>query len=210
MLEQAARRAEQKERISTRFGEISDLLREAGYWAGRRGNTQISAQDVQHAVEERVYRSSLIKDKIVELIEDGTLLIDTDATAVGQVNGLSVMQLGDFSFGRPNRITATAAVGRDDVLDIEREAKLGGPIHNKGVLILTGFLDVCTVRGLNGSQGVVIRAGNVQKLMLREDVADAVAEALTSFREVLREAGEHVAGGATQGTSATLGTGEDD
>ncbi|MFP4484851.1 MAG: AAA family ATPase, partial [Spirochaetaceae bacterium] len=120
MLEHAARTAEHKNKLSTRFAEVSDLLREAGYWCARRSAELISGGDVRRAIDEKIYRSSMIREKIVELIDRGTLLIDTDASAAGQVNGLSVMQLGDFTFGRPNRITATVAAGRDGIVDIER------------------------------------------------------------------------------------------
>ncbi|MFP4330781.1 MAG: Lon protease family protein [Spirochaetaceae bacterium] len=140
MLEHAYRIAEDKERISTRFGELSDVLREAGYWAAAQGAGEISGEHVRRALEAKIYRSSMIKEKIVELIERGTLLIETRGESTGQVNGLSVMMLGNVAFGRPNRITATVAAGRDGVIDIERESKLGGPIHNKGVQVLTGFL----------------------------------------------------------------------
>ena len=219
-------------------------------------------------------------DDFQELIDDGTLLIDTAAARVGQVNGLSVVSLGDYTFGRPNRITATPAPGRAGVVDIEREAKLGGPVHSKGVLILTGYLshafsrndalslsgrvvfeqsyqgvdgdsassaelyalfsvlagvpvsqsiavtgsvnqygeiqavgginekiegffDVCSLRGLDGTQGVMIPAANVQNLMLREDVVDAIASGTFAVWAV-----STVAEGIERLTGTTAGDGD--
>jgi predicted ATP-dependent protease len=95
---------------------------------------------VKKAIEEKTYRSNLVQKKIQEMIQRGTLFIDTDDAAVGQVNGLTVMSLGDFSFGAPSRVTASIGLGRDGVIDIQREARLGGPIHTKGVMILSGYL----------------------------------------------------------------------
>jgi predicted ATP-dependent protease len=206
---------------------------------------------VKKAIEEKIYRSKLIQEKIQEMIQREVLLIDTDAEKVGQVNGLSVMGLGDFAFGNPSRVTASVGLGREGVIDIEREAKMGGPIHTKGVLILSGYLnekyardkplslsarlvfeqnyggvegdsasstelyailsalsglpinqslavtgsvnqkgevqaiggvnekiegffEVCKARGFTGQQGVMIPASNVQNLMLKEEVVDAV------------------------------------
>jgi len=252
LLEYACRLAEHKEKLSTRFGDITDVVREAAFWASKSGNGKITAADVQKALDEKVYRSSLIRDKIAELIAQGGILIDTEDEREGQVNGLAVLDTGDFTFGRPNRITATVGLGKDGVIDIEREAKLGGPIHSKGVLILSGFLsavfsreyplamsarlvfeqsyggvegdsassaelyallsalshaplaqniavtgsvnqngqvqavgginekvegffDVCSTRGLTGKQGVIVPQANVQNLMLRPDVAEAIS-----------------------------------
>jgi lon-related putative ATP-dependent protease len=251
MLEYASRRADHKGKLSTEFGNISDVIREANFWAADDGAEQVEARHVSRALEEKVYRSNLIKEKIQELIREGTILIDTTESRAGQVNGLSVVSLGDYTFGRPNRITATVTPGRSGVVDIEREAKLGGPVHSKGVLILTGYLsntfnrresmsmsgrvvfeqsyqgvegdsassaelyallsslagapitqsiavtgsvnqygavqavgginekiegffDVCSLRGLDGSQGVMIPESNVKNLMLREDVVEAI------------------------------------
>ncbi|WP_455381878.1 Lon protease family protein [Salinispira pacifica] len=140
LLEYSTRLSGHKGKFSTRFGDITDLVREANFWAGRSDASGIESEHVQKALDEKVYRSGLIKDKVGEMIEQGTLLIDTADRRAGQLNGLSFIDIGGFSFGRPNRITATIGVGREGVIDLERESRLGGPIHSKGVLILTGFL----------------------------------------------------------------------
>ena len=140
ILEHAARLAGDREKLSTHFGVISDLVREADYWAGREGSAYITRAHVQKALDEKVYRASLIQERIRELIEQGTLLIDVEGEAVGRVNGLSVLMLGDYEFGKPVRITASVGPGREGIIDIEREVELAGPIHSKGVLILGGYL----------------------------------------------------------------------
>ena len=251
MLEHSSRLADHQEKLSTRFSAITELLREADYWATEDGAEIISAQHVQKAIEQKVYRSNLYQERIVEMIQQGSLVIDTESDVVGQVNGLAVLMLGEYSFGRPTRISASVAAGREGLIDIEREARLGGPIHTKGVLITSGYLadkyahsqplsltarlvfeqsyeevegdsassaelycllsrladlpirqgiavtgsvdqmgrvqaiggvnqkiegfyEVCKTRGLTGQQGVIIPASNVQNLMLREDVVEAV------------------------------------
>jgi len=251
LLEHASRLAEDQEKLSTHFGALADVIREAHFWALQEGSSHVSAAHVRKALEEKLYRSNLIQERIQEMIARGTLLIDTAGQAVGQVNGLSVLSLGDYLFGRPSRITASVGPGREGVLDIEREVELGGPIHSKGVLILSGYLaqeyaqdkpltlaarlvfeqsyegiegdsassaelfallsalsglpvaqgiavtgsvnqpgelqaiggvnqkiegffDVCQAKGLTGEQGVIIPQSNVQNLMLREDVVEAV------------------------------------
>ncbi len=253
MIEQSSRMVGDGEKMSTRIQEISDLMVESDYWAGQNGNQHVSARDVEKAVAFRTYRSDRMRQRIHEEIERGTLMIDTDGKSTGQVNGLSILNLGDFMFGRPNRITARIQTGKGEVIDIEREAKLSGPLHSKGVLILSGFLgaryavdrplslkaslvfeqsyggiegdsassaelyallsaisgapvnqglavtgsvnqfgeiqaiggvnekiegffDVCTRKGLTGTQGVLIPAANVKHLMLRKDVVQAVAD----------------------------------
>lgn len=140
LLEHSARLAEDQEKLSTHFGALADLIREANFWAAQAGATQISASHMQKALEARIYRSNLIEERVQEMIARGTLLIDTAGQIVGQVNGLSVISVGDYFFGRPSRITATVWPGREGVVDIEREVELGGPIHSKGVLILNGYL----------------------------------------------------------------------
>ena len=140
IVEHGSRLAQDQEKLSTQFGEISDVIREASYYATQEGASYVTAVHVQRAIEERVYRSNLLQERIKEMIERGTLMIDIDDEKVGQVNGLSVLDLGDISFGRPNRITASIGLGREGLIDIEREAKLGGPIHTKGVMILSGYL----------------------------------------------------------------------
>jgi lon-related putative ATP-dependent protease len=140
VVEHGSRLVEDQEKLSTRFGEISDVIREASYYATAEDAPLVSAAHVQRAIEERFYRSNLIQERIQEMVKRGSILIDVTGQKVGQVNGLSVLGLGDISFGQPSRITASIALGRDGVMDIELEAEMGGPIHTKGVLILSGYL----------------------------------------------------------------------
>jgi lon-related putative ATP-dependent protease len=140
VIERCARLAEDSERLSAHMGQIIDLLREADHWARQRGAAVVSGADVDHAVAAEDRREGRVRERVLEEIQRGTLLIETSGEKVGQVNGLSVLQLGRASFGRPSRITARVRMGRGEVLDIEREVELGGPIHSKGVLILSGFL----------------------------------------------------------------------
>ena len=140
VVEHGSRLAEDQKKLSTRFAEVADLIREANYYATQEQSEYINASHVTKALEEKVYRSNLIQQKILEMIQRGLYLIDTSGTRTGQVNGLSVIGLGDFEFGRPSRVTASIGLGREGLLDIEREAKMGGPIHTKGVLILGGYL----------------------------------------------------------------------
>jgi ATP-dependent Lon protease len=252
VIEYATRVAGRQKKVSTRFHIIADVVREASYWAGKQGRAAVGRDAVEQAVRERFERVSLIERRIQEMIEEGTLMIDTEGSVVGQVNGLSVYDMGQFLFGKPTRITARTAMGRAGVVNIEREADLSGSTHNKGVLILGGYLrgkyaqdkpfalsaslafeqsysgvdgdsasstevyailsslariplrqdlavtgslnqkgeiqpiggvnekiegffDVCRSRGLTGAQGVIMPRRNVQDLMLRRDVVDAVA-----------------------------------
>ncbi|MBM3284996.1 MAG: ATP-dependent protease, partial [Candidatus Aminicenantes bacterium] len=140
VIEYATRIAGRQRKVSTRFHILADVVREASYWAKTDGQRTVSRAHVEKAVQERFERVSLIEDKIQEMIEEGTILIDTEGKVVGQVNGLSVYDMGQFSFGKPTRITAKTAVGRAGVINIEREADLSGRTHNKGVLILGGYL----------------------------------------------------------------------
>ncbi|HEY8491581.1 MAG TPA: ATP-binding protein [Dehalococcoidia bacterium] len=140
VVEHGARVLEHQGKLSTRFIDIVDLVSEASYWAGRAGSGVVRAEHVDRALQEKVYRSNLVEEKVRELIAEGTLLIDTDGEAAGQVNGLAVASVGDYAFGRPNRITASVTVGNGDMVSIDRETRLSGPIHNKGFLILSGFL----------------------------------------------------------------------
>ncbi|MFP4081692.1 MAG: AAA family ATPase [Candidatus Aminicenantes bacterium] len=257
VVEYGTRLAGRQRKVSTRFNIISDIIREASYWAKKEDKKTVTREDVEKAIDERFERISLVEDKIQELIEEGTLMIDTEDSQLGQVNGLSVYLLGgesgEFAFGKPTRITARTAVGRAGVINIEREADLSGRTHNKGVLILSGYLrgkyahnkpfslsaslafeqsysgvegdsasstevyailsslshlplrqdiavtgsvnqrgqiqaiggvnekiegfyEVCKAKGLSGKQGVIIPAQNVQNLMLRREVAEAVAK----------------------------------
>jgi lon-related putative ATP-dependent protease len=251
LIEYSQRIAEDQQKLSTRFAEVGDIIREANFYAVQDKSDAVTEKHVKKAIEEKIYRSRLIQEKIQEMITRGVLLIDTDAEKVGQVNGLSVMGIGDFAFGNPSRVTASIGLGREGVIDIEREAKMGGPIHTKGVLILSGYLnqkyaqdkplslsarlvfeqsyggvegdsasstelyailsalselpikqniavtgsvnqkgevqaiggvnekiegffEVCKAGGLTGEQGVMIPESNVQNLMLKEEIVDAV------------------------------------
>jgi len=252
-IEYATRIAGRQRKVTTRFNILADVIRESDYWAKMDKKKMIGREHVEKAVLERFERISLLEDKVQELIEEGTLMIDTEGAVVGQVNGLSVYDMGQFAFGKPTRITAKTAVGRVGVINIEREADLSGPTHNKGVLILGGYLrgkyaqnkpfslsasiafeqsysgvegdsasstevyailsslsklplrqdiavtgsinqkgeiqpigglnekiegffDVCRAKGLTGTQGVIIPHQNIQNLMLRLDVLEAVSQ----------------------------------
>ncbi len=140
VIEYGARAVGDAEKISTSMRQITDLLLEADYWSGHNGNHTVTAADVEKALAARIYRCDRIRERLKEETLRGTLLIDSTGTAVGQVNALSVVSMGGFAFGRPVRITARVWQGDGQVIDIEREVDLAGPIHSKGVLILTGFL----------------------------------------------------------------------
>ncbi len=140
LLEFSARSVEDQQKLSSQFTEISDLIHEASYWAGQEKSPLVTRVFVQRAIEEKVYRGNRIEERMQELFEDGTILVDTAGAEVGQINGLSVITLGDYTFGRPSRVTARVYMGRAGMVNIEREVKLSGPIHDKGILILTGYL----------------------------------------------------------------------
>ena len=140
LLEYTARMVDDQQKLSSRFMEIADFVREASFWAERDGHEVITCSDVRRAAEEQLYRVNRIEERMQELFDDGTIMVDTDGTVVGQINGLSVISLGDHVFGRPSRITARIWLGQAGMVNVEREVKLSGPIHDKGVLILTGYL----------------------------------------------------------------------
>ena len=140
VIEYGTRLAGRQKKISTRFHIIADVLREASYWAQKDNKKTVGSEHVEKAIQERFERVSLIEDKIQEFIEEGTIMIDTKGKVTGQINGLSVYSMGEFAFGKPTRITARTAVGRAGVINIEREADLSGRTHNKGILILGGYL----------------------------------------------------------------------
>lgn len=140
LLEHTHRLSGDQEKISTRFGEIIDLVREASHYAKTEPSAQIGPEHIRKAIEERIYRSNLLQEKIQEMIQKDLIFIAIEGEKTGQVNGLSVIDMGDVSFGRPSRITASVSVGQSGIIDIEREVQLGGPIHSKGVMILTGYL----------------------------------------------------------------------
>lgn len=261
VIEQGSRLLGDSEKLAVHLRSITDLLQEADYWAQQRRVTVVEAEDVQKAIVTRDYRMGQVREYIQEQIRRGTLLIDIDGERIGCINGLSVIMVGDFLFGQPARITAAVRSGESSVVDIEREVEMGGPIHSKGVFILSaylgsqyvpdkplalsaslvfeqsynevegdsassaelfallsalagvplkqslavtgsvnqygdiqpigavnekieGFFDVCQQQGLNGQQGVIIPAANIQHLMLRQDVREAVAEGRFSVHAI--------------------------
>ena len=141
IVEYSSRIIEDQYKLSTQFNSIANIIRESNYYADQDNSKFITGTQIKKAIEEKTYRSKLIQEKIQEMITRGFFLIDTVEQKIGQVNGLSVMGLGDFAFGMPSRVTASIGLGREGVMDIEREAKMGGPIHTKGVLILSGYLN---------------------------------------------------------------------
>ncbi len=253
VVEYGVRITGRQKKLSTRFYIIADLLREANYWAEKDGSDAVTEKHVDKAIEKKIHRVNLIEEKIQEMIDDGTIMIDSDGAVVGQVNGLSVYSLGDHTFGKPSRITAKTSMGKAGIINIEREVEMSGPIHNKGVYILSGYLrskyaqdkpitmsasvcfeqsysgvegdsasstelyallsslsglplrqdiavtgsvnqkgeiqpiggvnekvegffEVCKAKGLTGKQGVMIPHLNIDDLMLRKDVVQAVKE----------------------------------
>ena len=140
IIEFGVRLAGQQKKISTRFNIIADVAREANYWASKNKSALVTDKEIEKAIEERVYRVKLVEDKLQEMIVDGSIMIDTTGSVVGQVNGLSVYEVGEHSFGKPSRITAKTSLGRAGIINIEREAELSGPTHNKGVAIISGYL----------------------------------------------------------------------
>ncbi|MEW6044875.1 MAG: ATP-binding protein [Bacillota bacterium] len=140
IIEHSARMAEHKERLSTRFNEIVEVVYEASAWAEAEGAEVVRASHVDRAIQEQEYRSNRVEEKLLELLAGGQILVDVDGEKVGQINGLSIVELGDYAFAKPTRITASVAVGDRGVVNIEREVELSGRIHDKGVLILGGYL----------------------------------------------------------------------
>ncbi len=140
IVEYSSRLAADQEKLSTQFTEISDIIREANYYAQTNGSKYITHEHVHQAIEAKIYRSNLIEEKLGEMIERGSILVDTSGEKVGQVNGLAVLGMGDYMFGKPSRITASIGLGKEGIIDIEKKAEMGGPTHTKGVHILTGFL----------------------------------------------------------------------
>src|ERR1700758_3173032 len=251
ILEYGVRQAGRRNKVTARFVDIADLAREAHYVAAAAGDTVVRAAHVRTALSAKMERHNLIETRIREMIEEGTMLVGLEGTSTGQVNGLSVLEIGGYSFGKPVRITATAALGKTGVINIERESNLSGRFHDKGVHIISGYLrsrfaqdkpmslaasicfeqsysgvdgdsasstevyalvsalsglplrqdvavtgsmnqqgdiqaiggvnekiegfyDVCRIKGLTGTQGVLMPESNVEDLMLREDILEAV------------------------------------
>ncbi len=140
VVEYSSRLAEHQNKLSTRFNQQVEIIYEADTWANIMGDELISAKHILKAIQEKKYRSNLYEEKIQNRIDEGTILIDTDGAKIGQVNGLAVYDLGQYHFGKPTRITATTFVGRNGFINIERESKMSGNLHNKGVYILGGYL----------------------------------------------------------------------
>ncbi len=140
IIEYGMRRVADQDKLTSQFGQVADLLREAHYAAIQTGTDVMGRAHVEQALQARRFRSNRIEEKLREMITEGAVLIDTDGRRVGQVNGLAVLQLGDHTFGRPSRVTATVSMGRSGIVNIEREAKMSGNTHDKGVLILSGYL----------------------------------------------------------------------
>jgi len=284
MLEYGVRQAGRRNKVTARFVDIADLAREAHYAAAAANETTVRAAHVRAALASKMERHNLIETRIREMIEEGTLLVDVCGTCVGQVNGLSVLEIGGYSFGKPVRITATAALGKGGLINIERESNLSGRFHDKGMHIIAGFLrskfaqnkplslaasicfeqsysgvdgdsasstevyalvsalsglplrqdiavtgsmnqqgeiqaigginekiegffDVCKIKGLSGTQGVIMPHTNVEDLMLREDILEAVAAGKFHIWPVAKiEDGIEILTGATAGKRNADGT----
>lgn len=192
VIDYASRLISHKEKLSVRFLEIVDLIKQADFWARKEGAAKVAPAHVKLALEEKIYRSNLTEKKIQELFEENTLFVDTEGTQVGQINGLSVIDLGDYSFGMPSRITVTTFLGKGNIVNIEREARLSGKIHSKGVLILSGFLgqrfaqnkplalsaNICFEQAYEGVEGdsassteLYCLLSSLSDLPLRQDIA---------------------------------------
>lgn len=140
LLEHSSRLAEDQNKLSTQFGLVGDVVREAHFYATQDNSKYIKAEHVEKAIEAKTYRSNLIQEKLREYIERNIIFISTEGEAVGQINGLSVLNVGDFSFGAPSRITVSVGLGKEGLIDVQREINMSGPIHGKGVMIIAGFL----------------------------------------------------------------------
>ncbi len=138
--EEGSRLAGDQGKLTTQFIDVADLVRESAYWCRREGAEVVDAEHVRRAVEESTWRSNRIEQRLLELIEQGTLMVDVAGAQVGQVNGVAVLPLGDYAFGKPTRITARSFLGKPGVINIEREVEMAGPIHNKASMILGGYL----------------------------------------------------------------------
>ena len=140
LVEHAVRMAGRKEKISTAFPRLADLMAEAVHFARQHNAETVTGKHVQEAISARILRANQMEERLQEMIDRGSLFVDVTGAEIGQVNGLAVYQTGDHAFGKPSRITATTSMGKEGIINIEREADLSGPTHNKGVYILSGFL----------------------------------------------------------------------
>lgn len=140
IVEYGSRLTEDQEKLSARFMYVADILRESNYWAGKDNAQYVEEQHVEKAMREKIYRSNMIEEKLLELVKKNVIMLDLEGEVVGQVNGLAVLDMGEYAFGRPSKITVSTYMGKEGVVDIERQVKMGGSIHAKGVLILSGYL----------------------------------------------------------------------
>ena len=140
VIEYSARLREDQRKLSSRLRDVADVVSEANYWAGKAGHDLVQSTDVNQAIAKRKFRSNLIEERFLELIDNDTILIDTMGARTAQINGMAIIDLGGYPFGKPSRITVRVAPGRGSVQSIEREIELSGPIHSKGFLILSGYL----------------------------------------------------------------------
>lgn len=253
IIDYSSRLVSHKDKLSIRFLEIAELMKQSDFWSRKDNHSQVEISHVKKAIDEKVYRSSMVEEKIRDLFEENTLFVDTSGAEIGQINGISVINTGDYAFGMPSRITASTFAGRGNILNIEREAKLSGKIHSKGVFILSGYLgskfaqdkplslsasicfeqvyeevegdsasstelycllsslselplrqdiavtgsvnqrgriqpvgginekiegfyEVCRIKGLKGTEAVIIPRANIKNLMLKDEVVDAVRD----------------------------------
>lgn len=139
VIEYSSRLAGNQEKLSVQFGAISKIIMEASYWTERRNSNYVMREHVEKAIDEKIYRSNMVEEKVQEMMEKGVILVDAEGKVVGQINGLAVYSLGDYAFGRPSRITCETFMGMEGVVNIERKANMSGNIHNKGVLIISGY-----------------------------------------------------------------------
>lgn len=263
IIEYSSRFADHQDKLSTKFSAVNDLVRESHYWATKAKSDVIKDEHVSKAVDEKVFRVNRVEERIREMMLDDTLIVDTAAATVGQINGLAVLDLGDYSFGKPSRITARTYTGKAGIVNIERETKMSGKIHEKAIFIISsylgskyavknpislsafitfeqlyemiegdsatcaelyallssisstplkqsfavtgsmdqngdvqpiggvnqkieGFFDLCRMRGLNGSHGVIIPKRNQKNLMLKEEVMEAVQDGRFSIYTIDR------------------------
>ena len=277
VIEYGSRLADHQEKLSSKFSVVADLVREAHYWAGKEGSDLVNGEHVERAIAERTYRNSRIEDRMREMMQEDTIIVETSGSRVGQANGLAVLSMGDYSFGKPSRITAAAFTGKAGVVNIERETKMSGKVHEKAILIISnylgsrygqfkpisisasitfeqlydmvegdsatcaelyallssisgvslrqdmavtgsmdqngdvqpiggvnekieGFFDLCKMRGLDGTHGVIIPRRNLRHLMLKSEVVDAVRDGKFEIHAIDRmEEGLEILTGMTAG-----------